>query len=587
MKKKKSWLTTYFVLIVAAVLCLQLVLSFGSVEEIPPIDAAVSISGFSGGTGTSTNPYLISDVSDLRTLANHVNGGGSTTNTYFKLTTSLNLSGQTFQIGTLIRSGTIYYFDGTFDGGGNTIFNFSISSSSTYGPYLGLFGYSRGDIKNLRMSGGTISLSSPYGAGAFVGYLNGGTVQNCFNLSCSVSTTSNVGGAAYCGGIVGYATGTTSIKQCLNYANVSCYFNSSAYAGGILGRDGGTATINECFNDGYIYAGSSSYTSNSYAAGISAYAGYISNCFNLGGVYAYAKQTSTTCYFNLEGTAYKYNNIYYIYDDNSGSYKPNKDYYGYGYSLEISTVVYGKNNFFHVRILEEGQDVCYRTTTSENSNAYGIAYNPDSVKYCYNAGTFSNNGYSGNTTTVFYGRLYDGLWNFSSYFTITVNFYNYNRSGPIANKNVSYGYYYRDSSYNAYSTFNMSGAATKSGTYDYEDYTYVNHKLGVKLGGTTQYVRFVGTNSYNLWMYDEDYNDKTRENFLQMANVTNNYSTTLKYNTTPTAYSGSRYTTLSNLKNAVLNNFGASGSKWVSNDLILNGYPHFTSIFWPDNVESF
>ena len=84
MKKKKSWLTIYFVLIVAAVLCLQLVLSFGSVEEIPPIDAAVSISGFSGGTGTSTNPYLISDVSDLNTLANHVNSGKSTANTYFK-----------------------------------------------------------------------------------------------------------------------------------------------------------------------------------------------------------------------------------------------------------------------------------------------------------------------------------------------------------------------------------------------------------------------------------------------------------------------------------------------------------------------
>lgn len=585
MKKKKSWLTTYFVLIVAAVFCLQLVLSFGSVEEIPPIDAAVSISGFSGGTGTSTNPYLISDVSDLNTLANHVNSGKSTANTYFKLTTSLDLSGQSLQIGKRSSSGSTYYFDGTFDGGGNVIYNFSISSSSTYSGYLGLFGYCYGDIKNLRMSGGSVYLTKSYGAGAFVGYLYGGTIQNCFNLSCSVSTSSNISGTAYCGGIVGYASSTTSITQCLNYANVSCYFNSSAYAGGIIGRDGGTATINECFNDGYIYAGSSSYTSNAYAAGISAYAGYISNCFNLGSIYAYAKQTSTTYYFGLEGTGYKYNNNYYIYDYNSKTYKLNNNYNDN--SIKSATLVYGKNNIIHVRILKDGQNLCYRTTTSENSNAYGIAYNPDSVRYCYNAGSFSSNGYSGNTTTRFYGRLYDGLWNYSSYFTITASFYNYDKSGPIANKNVSYGYYYRDSSYNAYSTFRMSGAASASGTYDYEDYNYVNQKLGVKLGGTTQYVRYVGTNSYNLWMYDEDYDDKTRENFLQMSNASNNYSTTLKYNTTPSAYDGSRYTTLSNLKNAVLNNFGASGSKWVSNDLILNGYPHFSSIFWPDNATEF
>ena len=97
MKKKKSWITTYFVIIVAAVLCLQLVLSFGSVEEIPPVDAAVSISGFSGGTGEPTNPYLISDVSDLRTLANHVNNGGATANTYFKLTKGIDVSGLNVQ----------------------------------------------------------------------------------------------------------------------------------------------------------------------------------------------------------------------------------------------------------------------------------------------------------------------------------------------------------------------------------------------------------------------------------------------------------------------------------------------------------
>src|SRR5699024_5096137 len=99
-------------------------------------------------------------------------------------------------------------------------------------------------------------------------------------------------------------------------------------------------------------------------------------------------------------------------------------------------------------------------------------------------------GYSGNSLYKFYGYLYDGASTNSREFTITVNFYNNNRSGPISNKSGSYCYYVRDSDCDAYSTFSFTGANTSSGTYYYKNKTSVNKKINVKLGGTTQYVRF-------------------------------------------------------------------------------------------------
>ena len=71
---------------------------------------------FSGGTGTETDPYLISNVNDWNTLANSVNSGISTySGQYFKMTADIG------PITTMIGNSKDNSFQGTFDGNGHTL----------------------------------------------------------------------------------------------------------------------------------------------------------------------------------------------------------------------------------------------------------------------------------------------------------------------------------------------------------------------------------------------------------------------------------------------------------------------------------
>jgi hypothetical protein len=67
---------------------------------------------YSGGTGVASDPYLISNKTNMEALATAVNSGTSYANTHFRLTEDLT------EITTVI--GNTYdrpYFNGTFDGG--------------------------------------------------------------------------------------------------------------------------------------------------------------------------------------------------------------------------------------------------------------------------------------------------------------------------------------------------------------------------------------------------------------------------------------------------------------------------------------
>ena len=584
MKKTKSCCKNYFIMIIVALFCMQLILSFDEKTiNISPTYAAVSISGLNG-EGTSNSPYLIESVSNLQTLANHVNNGGSTSNTYFKLQKSLNLSGYTIQIGKRNSSGITYYFEGIFDGNNCVIFNLNLSNNSTNTGCLGLFGYlDNGTIKNLRINSGSISLSANgFYAGAFVGLTDrNSNIENCINLGCTVTATSSISSSAYTGGIVGFSSGSTTIFGSLNYASVKNQAQTTARAGGIVGYATSSTNIKQCYNSASISAGTYS-TSSSYAAGISAYGGKISNCFNTGGISANAKIIETTYYFGFDGS-YKYNNNYYTYNYKTNSFNLNNN--ASDNSLKNEHIVYGDNNLFHVRILE-AYDLHTRTKTSKNAHAYGIAYNPSSIRYCYSVGSYSG-GYSGNTVTNFYCKLYDGLVITSSNFKINIGFYNNDRQGPISNKSGSYCYYSGSSYYNAFTTFSLSGAASSSGAYYYNDNTSVNKKIGIKLGGTTQYVVYTGTNNYYLYMYDENQKDPKKENFIQVASTVFNYTTQFKYETTPSKYIGTKYSSLKSLYSAVVTNFSSySGVKWSMDSNVLNGYPHFNSVFWQNNAST-
>ena len=164
--------------------------------------------------------YIIKSVEGLQKIAELVNGGKDYSEKTIYLNKDLDLSGITYTpIGTETNP-----FKGTFDGHGYTISSLNIDSTS---DYVGLFGYSEGNIRNVIVNGEGITGASKVGG---IAGFNAGEIENCIN-NIPIEGTSMVGG------IVGNGWGT--IRYCENNAPIT----ASSMAGGIIGNTGDNANI--------------------------------------------------------------------------------------------------------------------------------------------------------------------------------------------------------------------------------------------------------------------------------------------------------------------------------------------------------
>ena len=176
------------------------------------------------GSGTEPDPYQISTADDWNTLCTYVNNGTSTYNgKHFLMTRDISVSRM---VGTRSSEGTFNAFQGTFDGGGNTLTVNYTTDAEFCGPFCYTYGAT---IKNL-CTAGTINTSSTY-AGGVVGR-NGTASLTLTNVTSSVTINSTHSGKTYLGGLVGYAiqarlTGCTFTGS-LNGTN-------STHCGGLLG----------------------------------------------------------------------------------------------------------------------------------------------------------------------------------------------------------------------------------------------------------------------------------------------------------------------------------------------------------------
>ena len=221
---------------------------------------------FDGGTGTVTNPYLISSAATFAYLASYVNAGGVNSGLYWKVTTDIDLNSLAW---TPISNQT-YHWLGTIDFDGHKIYNLSINRSATNN---GIFGYI--------YTGSSI--------------LNGGIESG------------SVKGGNYTGGWTGDCYAAT-IKNCYNKANISAYSGTPQFLGGISGRFNSTITISNCFNQGNI-------TSTGYNAGGLAgmqNAGNITNCYSTGTVSTTAGVSHGALLGSKSG-----GNIYHCYYDST------------------------------------------------------------------------------------------------------------------------------------------------------------------------------------------------------------------------------------------------------------------------------
>ncbi len=194
---------------------------------------------FLNGEGTQEKPFLINNLTDLKTFRNIVDtqasdGSGQFTDKYVKLTANIDLDGENWNpIGSM--SGDKGSFKGIFDGDGYTISNLYIEASGTG---LGFFARTTGNavIKNLTFENVKIkSTDNSHYAGTVVANSYASTKIENVHVKGNI----DISGRGYIGGISGHGYVKMDNVSVIGEGTIS---SSYWCAGGILGYGAEGAT---------------------------------------------------------------------------------------------------------------------------------------------------------------------------------------------------------------------------------------------------------------------------------------------------------------------------------------------------------
>ena len=252
--------------------------------------------GYGGGNGTESDPYLITSAAELAYLQSQASSSHLTN--YYLQTVDIDLNASNGQSWTPIGKYGSSYGTGLslkYDGGGHTIGNVSIEPTSTY---YGIFatltcpysGYAKGEVSNLtvvynQQADITATILTAGGIAAV-----GGTFTNCAVYDFKL-TNLKLSNTNYIGGICGKIEYTQDIDSCSVYnMQITNSTISTTYIGGISGGSDNTAsstniitnctidnfTIENCVGVSYksFYLGGVS----GYVYGSSGYSSTISDC---------------------------------------------------------------------------------------------------------------------------------------------------------------------------------------------------------------------------------------------------------------------------------------------------------------------
>lgn len=255
-------LFTALALLVAALPALSLAEAAPVRSEIWDGSTASSLSG----SGTESDPYLITDGSELAYLAAQIELGSRFENSFFRLENDIYLNDISNydawdyifpQLTPWTPIGSVSFdedeagdeiintsrsFLGNFNGGGHTVYGMFIDGvgDRPFDSGFGLFGCSGGIIENLNVDCAYASTNDSLGA--LVGFMCGGAITSC-------TSGGQIYGVWETGGIVGSANDGL-IMDCVNSAKVS---GAGGSAGGIVG-DASCTTIASCSNRGHVGA---------------------------------------------------------------------------------------------------------------------------------------------------------------------------------------------------------------------------------------------------------------------------------------------------------------------------------------------
>ncbi len=278
------------------VIMISLVLLFGIVP-IGTVTASEASNQFAGGSGTTTDPYLIENKEQLNNVRNYLNAN-------FKMIADIYFNDTDFAQGGAFYNNGIGWepignnseavFSGNFDGNGFSISGLYINATHVESDvYIGMFGYMSGIVQNLTIIDSEINVlcdsqnqSADY-IDIYVGMLAGwGNAINCHNYgTVDISYKAPaIGCYIEVGGIIGYG----SAVKCSNFGDISAVnpTTGTGYiyisAGGIVGH---TSTSELCKNSGNIYVDSErTHYSDLKVGGIAGVSKVVNESYNLGSI---------------------------------------------------------------------------------------------------------------------------------------------------------------------------------------------------------------------------------------------------------------------------------------------------------------
>lgn len=206
---------------------------------------------YAGGTGTRTDPFLISDGSQL---AKMVNEGDDTLGKFYKLTGDIylnNTSDSNWKENNPKSWYSYYtngnkYFQGTFDGS-----NHFVRGVYYNGDYnsVGLIPATKGSVtvKNLQVADSYIE-SSGYALATLIGYVSGTVnISKCYIHESNTVICKDTSANNSAGGLMGYYGGTMNVSDCA----VLSTRTSASRDGAIMANSwGSTLTVTNTFANG-------------------------------------------------------------------------------------------------------------------------------------------------------------------------------------------------------------------------------------------------------------------------------------------------------------------------------------------------
>ena len=306
----------------------------------PPCSRSVQSTGFNGGDGSESSPYMICTYAQLNKMRDNLMA-------HYELGQDINANpswsagdnGCTAYDGSTVPETTPctgwvpvgtyernkcdgetddVCFQGHLDGGDHIISNLYLNISGSGYTYGGLFSYtgSQAKISNMGLTNANVTVTSPssssYGGG-LVGS-NNGIISNSYaigEVDTSSSSSSYGGGLvgsnngiisnsyatgevissasdSYGGGLVGISSGTIGNSYATGGVTSSSTFSS--YGGGLVGNNSGT--ISNSYATGVVESSSTSYSSNGGGLVGYNYLGTVSNSYATGEVTSSASSYS-------------------------------------------------------------------------------------------------------------------------------------------------------------------------------------------------------------------------------------------------------------------------------------------------------